>query len=123
VNKLDDSNFEEDYIAFLELSGFSLSCLGGSVRRGRSLMDLLKVFFELAGIIREYAKAPGRSADFTALFVLPGGSPLEEPAGRIHTDFVNRLKFAKIWEKTVYDGQMVQRDHILEDGDVVEIRI
>jgi ribosome-interacting GTPase 1 len=123
VNKLDDSKFEEDYTTFLKLSGLSLPCIGGSVRRGRNLMDLLKVFYEMAGIIRVYTRAPGKDADLTAPFVLPEGSPLEELARRIYKDFVNKLKFAKVWGKAVYDGQMVQRDHVLEDGDIVEIRI
>lgn len=123
VNKLDDSQFEEDYAAFLELSGIVLRCLGGSVRRGRTLMDLLKAFYEMADIVRVYTRAPGKDADLTAPFVLPRGSCLEDLAGRIHKDFVCGLKFARVWGKAVYDGQMVQRDHILEDGDIVEIRI
>lgn len=123
TNKLDDSLHEEDYATFLELSGIVLRCLGGSVRRGRNLMELLKVFYEMAGIIRVYTRAPGKDADLTAPFVLPRGSSLEDLAGRIHKDFVSRLKFAKVWGKAVYDGQMVQRDHVLEEGDIVEIRI
>jgi uncharacterized protein len=123
VNKLDDSQYEEDYATFLELSGTLLRCLGGSVRRGRNLMELLRIFYEMAGIVRVYTKAPGKDADFTAPFVLPKGSSLEDLAGRIHKDFVSRLKFARVWGKAVYDGQMVQRDHVLEDGDIVEIRI
>jgi len=123
VNKLDDSQYEEDYATFLEPSGTLLRCLGGSVRRGRNLMELLRIFYEMAGIVRVYTKAPGKDADLTAPFVLPKGSSLEDLAGRIHKDFVSRLKFAKVWGKAVYDGQMVQRDHVLEDGDIVEIRI
>lgn len=123
VNKLDDFKFEEDYTAFLELSGTALPCIGGSVRRGRSLMGFLELLYEIADIIRVYTRAPGKDADLTAPFVLPRGSNLEDLAGKIHKDFVSGLKFAKVWGKAVYDGQMVQRDHVLEDGDIVEIRI
>ena len=39
------------------------------------------------------------------------------------SDFVDRFKTARIWGRKVYDGQLVQRHHLLEDGDVVELRI
>ena len=123
VNKLDDLKLEEDYTTFLELSGTTLRCLGGSVRWGRNLMDFLGLLYETAGIIRVYTRAPGKDANLTAPFVLPKGSRLEDLAGKIHKDFVSGLKFARVWGKAVYDGQMVQRDHVLEDGDIVEIRI
>ena len=55
--------------------------------------------------------------------MLPKESTLEELADKIHKDFTNKLKFAKIWGKEVFDGRMVQRDYILQDGDVVEIHI
>jgi len=55
--------------------------------------------------------------------VVPRDSTLEDLAGKIHKDFVTRLKYARIWGKAVYDGQMVQRDYILQDGDIVEIHV
>ena len=44
-------------------------------------------------------------------------------AGKIHQDFAEKLKSARVWGVSVYDGQMVQRDYILQDGDVVELQI
>ncbi|MGW8207791.1 MAG: TGS domain-containing protein [Syntrophobacteria bacterium] len=41
----------------------------------------------------------------------------------MHKDFVDKLKIAKVWGDVVFDGQMVQRDYILRDGDVVELHI
>ena len=38
-------------------------------------------------------------------------------------DFVDKLKLARVWGKTVFDGQKVHRDHVLTDGDVVELQI
>jgi hypothetical protein len=48
------------------------------------------------------------------------GSTLEDLGGKIHNDFVHKLKYARAWGKSVRDGQMVQRDYVLQDGDVVE---
>ena len=44
-------------------------------------------------------------------------------ARMIHQDFVQGLKSAKVWGSSIYDGQMVQRDHVLQDGDVVELQL
>jgi ribosome-interacting GTPase 1 len=74
-------------------------------------------------IIRVYSKAPGKEPDLTAPFVLKEGSTVEDLASKVHKDFVAQLKVVKVWGDGVYDGQMVQRDHILQDGDVVELHI
>nr|NIU62458.1 TGS domain-containing protein [Stutzerimonas stutzeri] len=51
------------------------------------------------------------------------GSTVGEFAGKIHQDFAEKLKSVRVWGSAAYDGQMVSRDHVLEDGDVVELRI
>ncbi len=48
---------------------------------------------------------------------------MEDLASKIHKDFLEELKYARVWGKQVYDGQMVQRDHVLQDGDVVELHL
>jgi hypothetical protein len=83
----------------------------------------LKEFFRLSDIIRVYTRAPGKEPNRRAPFVLPRDSTLEDLASKVHKDFVSKLKFAKIWGKAVFDGQMVQKDHILMDGDVVELHL
>jgi len=32
------------------------------------------------------------------------------------------LKTARVWGSTAFDGQMVTRDYVLQDGDIVELR-
>ncbi len=123
LNKVDGEQDWEDFEAFLELSGLELPCVGISVRTGRNLHQLLETLYRESGVIRVYTRAPGKEPDRTSPFVLQKGSTLEDLAEKIHKDFVEKLKFAKIWGKAVYDGQMVQRDYVLQDGDVVEIRI
>ena len=50
-------------------------------------------------------------------------SILEDLAIKIYKDFAKKIKFAKVWGKVVYDGQMVQKDYVLQEGDVAEIHI
>lgn len=123
ANKMDGDADEENLAIFLELSGTTLPCLGISTRTGRNVMALLDALFALAGIIRVYTKRPGKEADRVAPFIVPSGSTLAEMAGRIHHDFVEKLKYARIWGTAVRDGQMVQRDYILQDGDIVEFSV
>jgi ribosome-interacting GTPase 1 len=81
----------------------------------------LDKLYELSGIIRVYTKPPGKEPDKKSPFIVPLGSTLADLAGKVHNDFVNKLKYARAWGKSVRDGQMVQRDYVLQDGDVVEL--
>jgi ribosome-interacting GTPase 1 len=123
VNKMDRKEDEEDYRVFLELSELKIPSLGVSVNAGKNLTALIEKIYELSRIIRVYTKAPGKEADLTAPFVLPENSTLEELAIKIHKDFREKLKYARVWGKAVYDGQMVQRDYILRDGDIAELHM
>ena len=123
VNKVDHEKDEEDYDVFLELSETRLPSLGISTRTKRNLAAFIERIFDISDIIRVYTKAPGKEPDLGAPFIVPEGSTLEELAAKIHKDFLDKLKFARIWGKEVYDGQMVQRDYVLQDGDVVEMHI
>lgn len=121
INKVDGTADDEDFEIFLELWESNLTCLPVSAKSGKGLDTLCREIFENAGIIRVFSKIPGKPPDYNQPFVLPRESTLEELAAKIHKDFVTDLKFARIWGESVFDGQMVQRDHVLEDGDVVEI--
>lgn len=121
VNKVDDVEDQEDYEIFLQLCETELLCLSISTKSGHNLAKFVATLFDQSGIIRVFTKAPGKSADFEHPFVLPKQSTLEILATKIHKDFVENLKFARIWGETVFEGQMIQRDHVLQDGDVVEI--
>jgi uncharacterized protein len=122
VNKVDDESAEKDYHAFQELCESPLPSIPISILAGYNLSVFLRKIFEMTGVIRVYTKSPGKEPDLKTPFVLPKDSTLEELAEQIHKDFVSRLRFAKVWgARSVFDGQMVQRDYILHDGDIVEI--
>lgn len=121
VNKVDSVTDEEDYEIFLALWDTKLPCLDISTRTGRNVKRFVEMIYQRSGIIRVFTKTAGKKPDFTQPFVIPKESTLKELAGKIHKDFVRNLKFARIWGGSVFDGQMVQRDYVLQDGDVVEI--
>jgi ribosome-interacting GTPase 1 len=123
VNKYDDESSHEVFDIFLELLEEEWPLVPVSATTGRNLEHLKQVLFEKLGIMRIYSKAPGKEPDRSAPFILPTGSTVEEFAQKVHQDFYENLKTARIWGTGVYDGQMVGRDHVLSDEDVVELRI
>ena len=123
ANKNDDESTEENLEIFRQLIDKHWPLLSVSTTTGRNLELFRKAVIEQLQIIRVYSKAPGKEPDLSAPFVLKKGSTLEEFAGKVHKDFVEKLKLAKVWGDGVFDGQMVQRDYILQDGDVVELHI
>jgi ribosome-interacting GTPase 1 len=74
-------------------------------------------------IIRVYTKSPGQKPDLTDPIVLDRGSTLEDAATEVHKDFSARLKFARVWGSGKHDGVMVKRDHVLQDGDIIELHM
>ena len=123
VNKMDKPEDVEDLDVFMELTEMRMPCIGMSVRTGKNIPLFMERIFDLSEVIRVYTKSPGKEPDMKAPYVIPRESTLEELAGRIHKDFVKQLKNARIWGRAVRDGQMVQRDYVMQDGDVVEINV
>ena len=123
ANKSDDEDTDELFDIFCQLLDESWPVLPVSAATGRNLDGLRRAVFEQLRIIRIYSKAPGRDPDRDTPFVLPEGSTVGEFARRLHRDFYENLKSARVWGSGLFDGQPVGRDHVLRDGDVVELRI
>lgn len=121
VNKTDDARWDEEFQVFRELYAEKWPLLPISVKTGRNLEQMKEIVFEIADIMRIYSKQPGKDIDNGAPFVMRNGATVAEFAARVHKDFVHNLKTARIWGAGVHDGQMVGRDHILHDGDIVEL--
>ena len=123
VNKVDTEREEEDYRIFLELTEIRCPTLPISIKNRRNLKDFMDKIYDMAQIIRVYTKAPRKEPDLKEPFILPKKSTLEDLAGKIHKDFLEKLRYARIWGSSTFDGQMVQRDYVLQDGDVVELHL
>ena len=123
VNKNDNQDSDEILEIFLELLDEPWSLVSVSAMTGRRLEELKRVVFDGLGIMRVYSKRPGKKPDLERPFVLPRGSTVEDMAAKVHKDFVHNLKAARVWGSADFEGQMVARDYVLADGDVVELRI
>jgi hypothetical protein len=122
ANKVDDPTQDEDFAVLCELFEGECPLLPVSALRERNFDELKQRVFEQLNIIRVYARPPGKEPDLERPFVLKKGSTIEELAGKIHRDFYEKLKTARVWGSTAFPGQMVQRDYVLQDGDIVELR-
>jgi hypothetical protein len=123
ANKVDDAALDEDFQVLCELLDEDWTILPISAESGRYFDQLKWAVFEHLEIIRVYAKPPGKKADLSAPFVMRRGGTVEEFAGHVHRDFLQKLQSARIWGEGVYDGQPVSREHVLHDGDIVELRV
>jgi small GTP-binding protein len=122
VNKADDESLDEDWEVLCELLEGEWPLVPVSALTGRNLEQLEQIVFERLNVIRVYSKPPGKEPNYSAPFVMKKGGTVEEFAGRVHKDFLDQLKAARVWGSGVYGGQTVGRDHVLHDGDVVELR-
>ena len=121
-NKIDIEGAVENY-ELMELYRDDFPVLAVSAARGTGLEDLKLAIFRLLEIIRVYTKTPGQKPDMNDPIVLPMGSTLADAATEVHKDFAANLKFARIWGSGKHDGVMAKRDHILQDGDIIELHM
>jgi ribosome-interacting GTPase 1 len=123
VNKSDDAEWDEEYGVLCELMVNALPTLAVSAVTGRNLEQLRLILFDRLKLIRIYSKHPNKPPDLGRPFVLRKGDTVDGFAAKVHKDFVENLKTARIWGEGVHDGQMVGRDHVLNDGDVIELHV
>lgn len=119
--RLDAAGARETLEIFRELDESGLALHPLSAESGEGLEDLRRTLFESLNVIRVYPKAPGGKPDLAEPFVLPAGSTVLQFAEAVHRDIAASLKFARIWSKGKYDGQMVNREERLADGDILEL--
>ncbi len=120
-NKYDLDGSDENYLMLGELCGDDIQVVAVSAREGNGLEDMSRTIFEKLNVIRVYTKMPGKKPDLDDPVVLRRGSTAEDAAESVHKDFRSRLKYAQVWGSGKYDGQRVKRDHVLEDGDIIEL--
>jgi hypothetical protein len=123
ANKCDDASQDDSFEVLCELFEGRCPFIPVSAKTGRNFDQLRQIAFEQLQVIRVYAKPPGEPPDLERPFVLKKGSTVAELARKIHRDFYEKLKSARVWGSTAFEGQMVQRDYLLQDGDIVELKV
>jgi len=123
MNKVDNQILQADFDTFCELEQADWPVIPVSVQNQYNLDLMGERCIEMMQLMRIFSKPPGKEPEMCQPYVLKIGSTIDDFAGKVHRDFINNLKRARVWGQNVYDGQLVGRDHILNDGDVVELHI
>lgn len=107
--------------AVRELYAGRLEVVSVSARTREGLDDWFQRLWGLLAMIRVYSKEPGRPPDLHKPFIMPVGATVADLAGHIHRDLPERMKFARLWGHSRFEGQQVHKTEPLRDRDVVEI--
>jgi len=121
ANKSDLDPDPEEVKILEELLGLRFPALTMSAKTGDGLDELGAFLFRALGIVRVYTKTPGKPADSDKPFTVHRGGTVLDVAGLVHKDIAKTLKFARMWGAEVFDGQQVGPDHLVSDGDLIEL--
>jgi len=123
ANKSDLDPDPEEVKILEELLGLQFPALTMSAKTGDGLDALGPFLFRALEIVRVYTKTPGKPADSDKPFTVRRGSTVLDVARLVHKDVARGLKFARMWGTEVFDGQQVGSDHLVSDGDLVELHL
>lgn len=121
INKID--TVSKEYLNELKLKYMDAVFI--SANKKENLEDLKKRIFEKLDFYRIYLKEPRKEADLNEPLILKKPHTLRHVCLKLHKDFVNKFRFARIWGKSVkYEGQKITNiDFNLCDEDIVELHI
>ncbi|OHE60623.1 MAG: hypothetical protein A2Z47_07165 [Thermodesulfovibrio sp. RBG_19FT_COMBO_42_12] len=123
ANKRDLPGTEDSFIRLKERYDHVYPCISVSAKKKDNIEELKRAIFDLSGIIRVYSKPPGKEPDLSRPFTIPSGSTILDLTESIHKDFFYGLKFARVWGSAKFDGQRVEKNHVLKDKDIVEFHV
>lgn len=105
-----------------QLLGGRLLVIPVSCRTRMGLERLGAEIFKALDIIRTYTKEPGDRQPSNSPFILKRGSTVADLAKQIHSDFIKRFAYARVWAKRLtFSPRRVGSLFALEDKDVVEL--
>ncbi len=124
ANKLDLEGASEILTALEELYGERYRVVAVSAVEGHNLERFRREVFDVLELVRVYTKPPGKKAELTKPYVLHRGQTVIDAARLVHKDFAENLKFARLYRlSSDRDGLMVERSHLVEDGDILELHM
>ena len=123
ANKSDLDPDPEEVRILEELLGLRYPALTMSAETGAGLGELGPFLFKALQIVRVYTKLPGKPANNDKPFTARHGDTVLDVAKLVHKDIARELKFARMWGTEVFDGQQVGPDHLVADGDLIELHV
>jgi small GTP-binding protein len=118
-----DAGSGEGYLTLRNKYAEQVPVTAISALKGNGLEQLRYEIFKMLDIIRVHTKTPGKKVELDDPIILTKGSTVEKAAEEVHKDFRAKLKYARIWGSGKHDGVMAKRNHVLEDGDIIELHM
>jgi len=100
---------------------FPMTTVSAAAASSEEIEQFKRVVYDFLDVVRVYTKVPGKKPDFADPYVVGRGSTVLDVAEKVHRDFVDNLKYARIWGEGKTDGIMVPRDFVISEGDVLEL--
>lgn len=95
-----------------------------SAHTGYHMEELKDKIYDRLGFIRVFLKPHGGEADLDEPLIVRTGSTVGDVCRRLHRDFVDRFRYARVWGESVrHPGQRVGLTHRIRDGDLLSIII
>ena len=93
------------------------------IQRDKDPKKSKEKIWNILGLIKIHTKLPSKKPEKKPM-VLKKGATVGKAANDLHKDFYEFFKFARVWGKSAkHQGQVVGKDHILKDEDILEIHI
>lgn len=122
ANKTDASEAENNLKELKRFVGNELITIPVSCQTKMGLEKLGMEIFRALNIIRVYTKEPNDPEPSNKPFVLKKGSTVGDLAKQIHSDFIERFAYARVWAKRLpFSPQKVGSSFVLGDRDTVEL--
>ncbi len=121
ANKIDLPEAQANFQILSELYAGKFELIPVSALLQHNLSSLRETMVARLEIVRVYSKRPGHEPETDRPFTFRKGSTLLDFARAVHKDFAEKLKFARVWGSSVFDGQRINRDYILQDKDIIEL--
>ena len=112
-----------DHNVLVRKSSSFFSTVSTSALTSHGLDEFRRMVFAALSIIRIYTKLPGKPADMKEPYTLRLGSSVMDAVELVHREFVDKLRYVRVWRSGKFDGQKVPADHLLRDKDIVEIHL
>lgn len=96
-----------------------------SAEKDIRIKELREVIYNKLGLIRIFLKEINKKADMEVPLIMFKDCTIMDVCNKLHKDFVNKFKFARVWGKSAkFDGQVFRKmNKALIDRDVLELHM
>ena len=123
ANKSDLDPEPDDVRVLEELLGVRFPTIMCSAQTGAGCDEIAPLLFRALDVVRVYTKSPGKPFERDKPFTVRRGDTIHDVARLVHKDFAHGLRYARVWGDDVFDGQQVGPDHLVSDGEIVELHL